>query len=209
MKTKGTLAELDKINIEIIQDFRKTKKSKGIPGYLQLYIIQLDKAAEIWDSETSIRKAAVELQINFPELSFETCRNRISDAINYFHLNNTVKEEAWDNYFADKMMAFSKKCEDAKDYQQARLAMLNAHSFRKAAAAININPNDFKPHNYYLSPDTTPERLGLKESDLKVLWPESKKFINELPIDSKHKKQIINEAAESLGEETEFEDVGE
>lgn len=205
--SKPRLIEIEKLPIKVIQDFRKTKKSKSIPEYLQKYILQLDHAAELWDSETSIRKAATELQKKFPELCFRICGERISDAINYFHLNNTVKEEAWDNYFADKMMKLSEKCEKDKDYQQARLAMLNAHSFRKAAAAININPNDIKPHNYYLSPNTTPERLGLKESDLTKLWPETRSFVKELPIDSKHKKQITNEAAQCLGEETEFEDV--
>lgn len=117
-----TLQDIDKIPTEVLQQFRKTRKSMAIPEYLQRYILHLDKAAELFNTKGNINEICRELITAFPDdgLSFTTAKRRVYDAINFFHLNNTVRNEAWDMYYADRLEALGRKAELAFDGMIAR-----------------------------------------------------------------------------------------
>lgn len=87
--------KLEKLDPEIISDFRKNRKSEAIAPALQEYIIHLDRAAELHNLHGNVSRVAKELAKEFPDqISFQTARQRVYDAINYFHLNSNVKNEA-------------------------------------------------------------------------------------------------------------------
>lgn len=205
---KLSLQTLDKIDPEIISEFRRTRKSEAIPAEIQAYIIQLDKAVEIKNTTRNISRAANQLKDEFPQLSFETCRQRIYDAINKFHLNSTVQEEAWHNYFADFYEDIARAALAGKNINGATNAARLAHKARILASASSINPDDFRPNYYLVSPELKAGRLGLTEQNLKTLWPDTVTFIKSLPIDDKDKKRAMTDAAIVLGEDySDFEDV--
>ena len=111
---------LEKLHPDIVQDFKRTGKSTAIAPDLQQYILQLDRVAEIHQFEHNVSRAARKLQETFPNLTFMTARLRVYDAINIFHLNNTVKAEAWDNYYADRMEDLGKLAIASDNLSEAR-----------------------------------------------------------------------------------------
>jgi hypothetical protein len=53
------------------------------------------------------------------------------------------------------------------------------------------------------------KRLGFKEEfNLRVLWADTQKFVNGLPIDQRDKQNALGDAAEALGiEDIDYEDI--
>jgi len=220
------LQELQKYNPDDILYFRKNKYSEVLPPKLQEYILQLSRAAEIHETQPNITKAAKEIQTEYPELSIHTCRQRIYDAIQLFHINNTVSEEAWCNYYADRMeelanIALGKLGNKVKELleqtidiseieqviekiteiniTEARRCTERAMTYRIQASRRNIDPDLLKPKDTVISPDITPERLGLENKNLKQLWAESREFISGIDIPETEKNKIYKEIDEVTG----------
>jgi hypothetical protein len=211
-----SLKEIDKLPVELIQQFRVTKRSAAIPEYLQRYILHLDKASELFNLKGNIADICKELQLAFPDddLSFSTAKNRVFDAINFFHLNNTVRNEAWDHYYADRLEALGKKAEDAYDadsdkfsgnIQEARRCYERAHALRTKKDENAVDPELLKPKDFLINPDTTAERLGLKAKNLKVLWSDSASFIQKLELGNDVKNSLLHEVAEVT--DIDYEDI--
>lgn len=206
-----SLNELDKLPLEVIQSFRKNGSSTAIPQRLQTYILQLDRAAEIRNVEMvhNITAAARRLMETWTDLSISAAKSRIFDAINYFHLNSTVKTEAWNNYYADRMEDMAALALQVKNLTEARRCIEKAHQFRMDAANNSINPDDFKPITQLVSPEVDAKRLGFKDDfNLRKLWADTEKFVNDLPVDSRDKQRALTDAAASLGvEDVDYEDL--
>jgi len=193
------LESLDKLPVEIIQDFRRTKKSAAIPQPIQQYILQLDRAIEIYNYEGNISRAARQLSSDFHgNISFATARSRIYDAIHYFHLNNTVKNEAWNMYYADKMEDLAKLAIQQKNLTEARRCFEKAKSYRTDKQDKTIDPRDIKIKDQVISPDVSAERLGLEKFNLVEIWDETEEIIDNFDIESEHKKRIKKEAAQVI-----------
>lgn len=87
------LDALDKIHPDLISAFLTTGKCDGIPAEVQVFLKQLQWAAEIYEYERNITRAAKQLRqrinaqqhINVDE---RTCKARIYAAINYFNISN-------------------------------------------------------------------------------------------------------------------------
>lgn len=203
------LEKLEKIHPDIIRDFRRNKKSSALPEDIQNYIRQIDRVMELYNAENNILRAAKRLAAEFPDLSLTTCRDRVYDAINYFHINNTVKEEGWCNFYAEYFEHLSHLAEKEKNITEARRCATMAAEYRIRASKINIDPDKLKPRDQVLTPDITPERLGLKEFNMRQLWADSKSIIEKIPdLDSRHRSKLKKEAAEVLGiEDVDYEEI--
>ena len=193
------LAEIEKLPVEVIQEFRKTGKSSGIPEYLQKYILNLNKAIEIFSFEGKISRAAKKLINEFPDdkMCFRTAQNRINDAITYFHLNNTVKIEAWNNFYADKMEDLAKLAIKMNNITEARRCFEKAKAFRTDKDENAIDPDKLKLKDHLINPDIDPERLGLTNVNLKNLWVKAEEFIDKLDLEPQEKERLKIEAAEA------------
>lgn len=190
--------ELEKLHPDIVQHYRRTGKAEGIPEKVKEFIDILDRAAEIFNTEKNIARAARMLQGDF-DIAFQTARQRIYDAINYFHLNNTVKEEAWHNFYADYFENLAKLALAKDDLTEARRNVERAMSARIKAASIHIDPDQLQPKDQMLTPDITNERLGLPDVNLKKIWNDTEEFIDNLNISNEKKEEVKNEARENLG----------
>lgn len=195
----SNLAKIEKLPIEIIEHFRKTGDASGMSDDIKKYIIQLDRAIEIVKYEGNITQAAKQLKSEYPTelFSIETAKRRIYSAINYFHLNNTVKNEAWNNYYADKMENLAKLAIVMNNITEARRCFEKAKAFRTDKDENVIDPDKLKLKDFLISPDVDPERLGLTEVSLKNLWVNAEEFINKLDLDPKEKERLLKEAAEA------------
>lgn len=204
------LNDLEKLPIEIIQDYRTKGTSAAIGKALQDYIDQLDRCSELYHTLGNINRAAKKLQEDYPQLPFQTARARVYDSINYFHLNNTVKEEAWYNFYADRLEDLARLNIAKDDLREARLNYIKAHEFRINASKQRIDPALLKPNEVMLSPTLKPEEIGVTEEDLRNMWTDSGKFIDKLPVDDRTKDKLMDEARLALGkyakEQNEFDD---
>lgn len=207
---KPALHELDKLHPDIISAFRRTGVSAGIPQYLKEYILHLDKVSELYNHERNINRLVDKLRDEFPDLARTTARERVMDAINYFHLNSTVREEAWCNYYADYFEDLAKLAlhNDPPDIKTAKDCATKAAEYRIKAAQSDADL-ELQPVPFFVSPDVSPERLGIPEKNLKKMWVDTETFIEELPIDSKNKSSLKREAALALDIDIEDADYDE
>ena len=208
------IKQLDKIDIDIVIDFRKTGESKAITPEMQAYILQIDKAAELLRVESNITRCSKRL-INTPagkNLTYRAAQARVYDAINYFYINNSVKNAAWDMYYADRLEDFARKCEriglqerDGRLLKESRLALQCAHGYRTNKDENAIDPEDLIVKDQLLSPDITSDRLGLKQYDLNDLWKKGITLIKKFPITDKETKTITKEFAKAI--DIDYEDL--
>lgn len=214
---RPSLKELDKLHPDLIEKYRQTGKSDAIPLYLQRYILHLDKAAEINNHCKSINRAAKLLQDAFPDddLSFRNAKYRIEDAINYFHLNSSVKQAAWCHYYADYFEDLAALARKADRLDVAKQCIECASDYRMKAAEQSINANELRPHTYVIDPSVPASLLGLTDDvDMKTLWAqkealleETREFIEHLDIRDSQKSSVFKEAAQNLNiSDAEYED---
>lgn len=203
------LERLEKIHPDILKDFRRNKKSSAIPPDIQEYIQVIDRVMELYNAEHNIIRAAKRLAAEYPDMSLNTCRDRVYDAINYFHINNNVKEEGWCNFYAEYFEHLARIAEHEKNITEARRCAVMAAEYRIRASKINIDPEKLRPRDQVLMPDISPERLGLKQYNMKKLWADSESIIESIPeLDSRQRSQLKKEAREVLGiQDAEYEEV--
>lgn len=136
------------------------------------------------------------------DISFDTARAIIYDAINYFHLNSTVRNEAWANYYADRAEELHQICVKSGDMKTAGAYLQKAKEWRYNPNENSIDASKLKPRAYVLSPEMTKRMLGIKEAStpenvtaerLKQ-YRETVKVINSYPINSEEKERLITEA---------------
>jgi len=193
---------------DLVQGFRLGKVETGIPENVQRFILAIDEVPEYHRRYPNISKCCRVLMDKFPDkfTHFKYAQEIVYASINFFHLNNTVKNAAWDMYYADKM----------EDYAQAAILIGNidlamkcsdkAHEYRTSRDESAIDGGKLAPNTYILSPDITPALIGLRgDIDLKTLWKKKRqvfddatKFISGLDIRDEQKGDLIKEAAENL-----------
>ena len=206
------LASVDKFSTDAIVHFRKTGESDVIPVHVQEMIIQLERAHNLLRVKFSVKRAAFELMKEFPQLSYTTAKERIADSINYFHSNIKVSNEAWDQHYADVFDELAHKCERRGEMMEARRNRIKAWELRTKRNEDIIDIDSIQPITMIISPDVTPERLGLKKQNLKKLWNQSKEMIKGFDLNKEEKNKLIREAAYTLGEkpvDADFEDIEE
>ncbi len=202
------LARLEKIDSEVIQEFRKTKHSLVIPSDLQQYILQISAAFEIAKYEGSVTRAAKKICVQFPHLNLPTAKKRYYDAITYFHVNNNVSNEVWDHYYADKFEDLAKLCLAKNKDEAAGRFFAKAHELR-TKESDSINPEDLKPPVFIITDKLSPEDLGFENKNLQEIASKATQgkyaeIINSLPIDKQEKEQLFQDAGI---EDVDFEDV--
>jgi hypothetical protein len=163
-------AAVEKLPFEIIQDFRKTGKSLAIPKEVQQYIIEVDAVIQIKQLQRfdNVSRLARTLMTRFPNLAFRTAKERIYDAYNLFHVNDSVAEDVWDTLYADKMEDLAELCIARGKEEEARRALKDAHEMR-TKSKNKLKAEDFKGNVYIVSIDVKPEDLGFERGNLKEI----------------------------------------
>jgi hypothetical protein len=201
-----TLKErFETLHPDIVRAFLSTGKSEAIPEELQRYILILDRVPELQRRYPSITRCARELMKLHPHfnLAFHTAREIIYDAMNYFHLNSTVRNEAWNNYYADRAEELHHICVKMGNLKTAGVYLKLAKEWRHNPNENSLNGKKIGPVLHVLSPAVTPQMLGISgKYSLKTISSESLKkfkeaeaFINKLDINSDEKDRLRKEAA--------------
>ncbi|MDY5433689.1 hypothetical protein [Bacteroides pyogenes] len=206
---------LDKLHPDLISAFLTTGKSEGISLDVQIFLKQLQWAAEIYEYERNITRASKQLrqrinaqqQINIDE---RTCKARIYAAINYFNIDNNVSIKVWESNYADKYEDLAKLCAAAGDYKTQGKCYQAALECRRRASEIAEADRDLGIV-FLISPDLTPEDLGYSKASLKEIASKHNKgfylnLIENLPIEKVEKKRLLRDADI---QEAEYEELNE
>jgi hypothetical protein len=204
---------LDKIHPDMISTYLTTGKSEGIPADVQLFLKQLQWAAEIYEYERNITRAAKELRRRISAqqhilIDERTCKARIYAAINYFSIDNNVSIKVWESNYADKYEDLAKLSAVRGDYKTQKECYHAALECRRRASEIAEADRDLGVV-FLISPEITPEELGYSKKSLKEIATKHNQgfylnLIDNLPIEKAEKKRLLRDA-----DITEFEEMNE
>lgn len=213
------LETLDKLHPDIVHHFLQTGESKGIPEEVQLFLKQIQYAAEIYEYERNISRAAKKLRIRILteqkiDVPVRTCKSRIYAALNYFNIDNNVAVKVWENDFADKYQDLAKLAISNDDLRTAKACYDAARDCRIAASEAAARESDWAPV-FIISPEITAEQMGFAKESLKEIAKKNNEgfylnLIDSLPVDKKEKKRLLADAdiedAELIEEESDYDE---
>lgn len=197
------LAKLETLDPDIVYDFIDTGKTHAISKKLQTYIFQIQWAAEIWNGDRNIRRAADKLRIRIfvkqgEKLSSHSCQRRIYDSLNYFCIDNNVAQEIWDRSSADKLEDLARLAIESNNLSVAKQCIVQANEYR-ARANSSMDPEKLRPPMFLISPRITAEDLGFASEKLLEITQKANegvyaKMISGLPIESSEKQKLLADA---------------
>jgi hypothetical protein len=197
------LDNIDKLHPDIISAFMTTGKSEGIPEEIQLFLKQLQWAAEIYEYERNITRAAKQLQTRISTLQqimidVRTCKSRIYAAINYFNIDNNVSIKIWESNYADKYEDLAKLCAVRGEYKTMMNCYDKAAECRRRSAQIAEAGRDLGVV-FLITPEITPELLGYSRKNIKEIAGKNNdgfyiNLINSLPAELSEKKRLLRDA---------------
>ncbi|MDP2401054.1 MAG: hypothetical protein Q8M66_03670 [Actinomycetota bacterium] len=190
--------ELEKLDPAIVDNFRRTGKGSGIPAKVQEYILHLDRAIELFRYDGNVTRCASKIAREFG-ICFNSARSRLYDAINMFHLNNTVKNEAWDQYYADKLENLAQLAVQSNDWKTAEKIYMSAHRLRTARESDGIDPQLLAPPTLLMTNDISIVDLNVERRDMRKLSRkytemEYYRMINGLPIEKEDRDRLMRDA---------------
>ena len=201
------LEKIEKLQPAVINKVIDSRgKLQGLEPELQQYILEFDSAARLYKEVRILSRSAEKLQVEYPNLSFATARNRVCDAINYLHLDSTLSKAAIHNMYADRFDRLAEVALQVPNLKEARLAWRTAHDSRILAADLNENTNQGDVV-LILSSDINCSRFGIEKKNLNGLAKKIQDgyffdLINKLKT-TKENKMSMMEDAEIIEEEHE------
>jgi hypothetical protein len=207
------LEQLDSLHPDLIAGFLSTGKGDGIPEEIQLFLKQLQWAAEIYEFERNVGRAARKLRARIAaeqkiNLEVRTCMARVYAAINYFNVDSNTAVKVWESNYADKFEDLAKLCAVKGDYKIQQKCYQAALECRRRAAAMTESERDLGIV-FLISPTITAEQLGYSKKSLKEIADKHNRgfyldLIEGLPVDRAEKRRLLRDADI---EEAEYEDL--
>lgn len=194
---------LDRIHPDLIATFLSTGRCDAIPEDVRLFLKQLQWAAEIWEYERNIYRAATKLRLRIlaeQHISLEprTCQARIYAAISYFQIDNNISQKVWESVYADRFEDMAKMAVAVNDYKTAKACTESALECRRRASDINDLDRPWAPV-FLFSPTLTVEEAGFRRKKLKDIARKSNdgyylNLIGSLPLDKEDKERLLADA---------------
>ncbi len=196
------LQTIETLHPDIIRDFLQTGNSSAIPVEVQHFIFQMQWAAEIWEHERNITRAARKLAertfaIQKEVISLQTAKSRIYAAITYFDIDSNVPQQVWDRDTANKMEDLAKLAIKLDKVDTAKQCLIEANDLRRRAN--DTEQTNGRPIVFLMSPDVDIESLGFKKKNLKEIARKASdgfyvKLITSLDVDKEEKKRLMRDA---------------
>jgi len=193
------LEKLHEIQPDLLQNFLKTRKSAAISEDLQTYILRINAVPSIMHHVgASMTRVVRELIKQFQDLNFSTARDIYYDAMNFFHIDDSITVDAWDNYYADKMEDLARLSIAMNNINAAKRCYDKAHEYRTTAAQ-RIKPADWDVPVFIITNKIKHQDLGYEKKSLHDIVRKDENgfyvnLINSLETTDKEKKRLIREA---------------
>jgi hypothetical protein len=152
--------------------------SDVLPAAQAQYYNALDFARSLYDKYENNNFIITALMKSYPDLAKNKKEARLlmEDSINFFHCDNTVKQEAWCHIYADRFEQAAAIALEINDLETFAKLMKEARDSRMKATEKNDYPDEFYRKQivlYYMNI----EKFGQKREDRTKVA----KFINSLP----------------------------
>lgn len=200
---KSDIQKLENVHPDLITTFLTTGEGEGIPKDVQIFLKQLQWAAEIYEYERNITRGARQLKQRIAaqqhiSIDVRTCMTRINQAISYFNVDCNVSIKVWENDFANKYEDLAKLCSSQRNYKMQKACMDQALECRRRASEQAEADRDLGVV-FLISPEVTPEQLGFQKKNLKEIAAKHNKgfyvsLIDGLPIEGVEKKRLLRDA---------------
>lgn len=200
---KSNIEKLDSLHPDLISSFFTNGDCEGIPDDIKLFLQQLQWAAEIFEFERNITRAAKDLKLRINaiqqiKIEERTCMARIYEAINYFQVDCNVPIKIWEANFANKYEDLAKLCAQQRDYKSMKACYDAALQCRRRSSEIAEADRDLGV-TFIISPEITPEEMGFTKKSLKEIAAKHNQgfyitLIEGLPIETKEKKRLLRDA---------------
>jgi hypothetical protein len=207
------LEVLESLHPEIIDRFLTTGESSAISPDVQAFIRQIQWAAEVYETERNVKRAAKVLRSRIAALQglvvdIRTCESRIYAAISYFSIENNVPVKIWETDFANKYEDLVKLAVASDDLRTAKAAMDAAHECRRRASEA-ISEDEQRAPIFLITTTLSEEDLGFRKKNLKEIAKKSNdgyyvRLIDSLPIEKADKQRLLRDADI---EDTEYEEI--
>lgn len=198
------LTELSKIHPDLIAAYLSGGKGEGISPEIRLFLQQMTWAAEIYETERNITRAARKLRLRIIamqniQISERVCMERIYSALNYFGTDSSVSIKVWETDFANKFEDLAKMAAMRGDYRTQRECYKSALECRRRAAEMSEMERSGQDILFLFTPETKPEDLGFRTKSLKEIARKATegyyaKLIDGLPVDKSEKKRLLEDA---------------
>jgi len=204
---------LERLHPEVIQNYFDTGNTSGISAEVIRFIEKIDKVPELYRRHQSPTATSRELMRLFPDLftSFKTAQALVYAAINHFHLNSTIKNQAWDNLYADRFDELAKIEVKRGNIEAAKRIYTEAHRLRTLRNDDSLDVDKLRPIVQVISPEVTPSMLDIDGNySLKEMWTDVRVFVKHRMkgVSSEQETAILHEAAKTLNiEDADFEDI--
>lgn len=198
-----TLEIIDKLHPDIIHTFLASGKCAGIPEDVQLFLRQMQWAAEVYEQERNISKAAKTLQTRIlaeqgVRLDARTCQARVYSAISYFSMDCNVATKIWETDFANKYEDLAIEAAGKDDFRTAKSCYDSARECRLRASEAADKENATGPV-FLISNEVTPELMGFTKRNLKEIAQKNNNgfyinLIDNLPVEKEEKQRLLRDA---------------
>ena len=202
------IEKVGELHPDLIAAFLSTGESTAIPHELQLFLQQLQWAAEIFEHERRISRCATKLRQRVAamqqgvKMEQRTAIARIYEALNFFHVDQNVPIKVWESLYADQFEKIAQLAALRGDLKTQAKATERALECRRRAADISDTDRSLGVNIYYDS-TLTPELMGFDTESLKRIAKKDNdgvyvRFIDQLPIDGAEKKRLAKDAGVDL-----------
>jgi hypothetical protein len=197
------LDALEKLHPDAIDHFLKTGETEAIPPEIGEFLRELQWAAEVYEYERNISRAAGKLRSRIlatcgRDVDIRTCKARIYAAISYFNVDNNVAVKVWETDFADKYEDLARLAIASDLVKTAKACYDAAHECRRRASEASVRERDWAPV-FLISNDITLEQLGMQRRNLKEIARKSAEgfyinLIEGLPVEKEEKERLLRDA---------------
>lgn len=196
------IEKIQELHPDLIASFLATGDGGAIPEELRLFLQQLQWAIEIFETERSITRCATALRQRVAaeqkvRIEQRTAVSRIYEALNFFHVDQSVNIKVWESVYADQFEKIAKLAAVKGDLKTQSKATERALECRRRAAEIADSDRSLGI-TQLISADITPGLLGFEAQDLKMIARKNREgayvIIQSLPIESAEKKRLLTEA---------------
>lgn len=197
------LERLDTLPPEIISNFLSTGKSDAIDTEMQMFVKQLQWSIEIWEHNRSITAAAKKLRnrvmaVQKIKMPMRLAKERVSDAINYFHVDLGVEQKIFDLQAADDLSKIVQLMIADDKLDAAARNIIKANELRHKANK-SISTSNYEAPRFLISPDVSLVDIGFEKENLKSIAKKDSNgyyldLINNLDVDKEDKKRLLKDA---------------
>lgn len=198
-----TTEQLNTFHPDLISTFLTTGSCAGIPKDIQLFLKQIQWAAEIFEYERNITRCSKKLHLRILSeqglnIDPRTCKARIYSAIEYFDIDCNVSQKVWESNFADRYENLATMCISRGDIKTAKLCQDAALECRRRSSAIAETDKSWAPV-FLINDVLTVDDLRFNKKNLKAIAKKHEdgfylQLIDSLPIEKEEKDRLKRDA---------------